>query len=61
MESPAPFVEFARQLIYIHGRRAEAEAQHHAMICARMGDTETADMWHRIEAVIESLRSRSIN
>jgi hypothetical protein len=61
MESPAPFVEFARQLIYVHGIRAEAEAQQHAMICTRMGDAETAEMWYRVEAVIESLRPGSLN
>jgi hypothetical protein len=61
MQSPAPFVEFARQLIYVHGSRAEAEAAQHATICARMGDAQTARMWHRVEAVIESLRPASLN
>ncbi len=57
METAAPFVEFARQLLYIHGARAEAEAAQHAHMCARMGDENTAEMWHRVEATISTVRA----
>ena len=39
MQTAAPFVEFARQLLYIHGLRAEQEAARHAADEAR-GRTE---------------------
>ena len=57
MQTAAPFVEFARQLLYIHGMRAEAEAARHADVCARMGDEMTAEMWHRVEATISTVRA----
>jgi hypothetical protein len=57
MQTAAPFVEFARQLLYIHGPRAEAEAAQHAKICAKMGDEKTAEMWHRVEATISTVRA----
>jgi hypothetical protein len=61
MQTAAPFVEFARQLIYVHGQRAEAEAAQHANICAKMGDRETAEMWHHVEAAIGNVRAASLH
>jgi hypothetical protein len=57
MQTAAPFVEFAHQLLYIHGARAEAEAAQHAHMCAKMGDEQTAEMWHRVEATISMVRA----
>jgi len=57
MQNAAPFVEFARQLVYIHGPRAEAEAAQHADICAKMGDDTNAQMWQRVERAISSVRA----
>ncbi len=57
MHSAAPFVEFARQLLYIHGPHAEAEAAHHADLCAKMGDATTAQMWQRVEQTISTVRA----
>lgn len=61
MHIASSFVEFARQLVYIHGARAEAEAAQHAKICARMGDDRTAGMWHRVEAAIGDVRAARLH
>jgi hypothetical protein len=61
MQTAAPFVEFARQLLYIHGPRAEAEAAQHANICAKMGDKETAEMWQQVETAIGNVRAACLH
>jgi hypothetical protein len=61
MHSASPFVEFARQLLYVHGSRAEAEAAQHANICTKMGDEKTAEMWQQVEAAIGDVRAASLH
>jgi hypothetical protein len=51
-------VEFASQVIFVHGANAEAEAAQQAALCERVGKTKTAETWHRVEAVIGSLRTK---
>jgi hypothetical protein len=43
------YVQFAEALIFVHGRKAEAEAAMHAALCEKSGDMETADTWRRVQ------------
>jgi hypothetical protein len=43
------FGQFAEALVFVHGRKAEAEAAMHAAICERSGDMETAETWRRVQ------------
>jgi hypothetical protein len=61
MHHASPFTEFAHQLLYVHGSRAEAEAAQHANICAKMGDEKTAEMWQQVEAAIGDVRAARLH
>jgi transcriptional regulator of met regulon len=43
------YVQFAEALVFVHGRKAEAEAAMHASLCEKTGDMETAETWRRVQ------------
>jgi hypothetical protein len=43
------YAQFAEALVFVHGRKAEAEAAMHAELCERSGDMETAETWRGVQ------------
>jgi hypothetical protein len=54
-------VEFARQVIFVHGGKAGLEAACHADICERAGDRKTAETWRLVRATIDDLEKPRMN
>jgi len=48
-------VDFARQVIFVHGGKAVSEAAYHAELCERAGDARTAHTWRKVQAAISDL------
>ncbi len=49
--------QFAEALVFVHGRRAAAEAALHATLCEKSGDMETAATWRAVQAQATALQS----
>lgn len=47
---------FAEALVFVHGKSAESEAAKHALLCERMGDTETAEIWRQLQGAVRNLK-----
>ncbi len=47
---------FAEALVFVHGKSAESEAAKHALLCERMGDTETAEIWRRLQGEVRRVK-----
>ena len=47
--------QFAEALVFVHGPRAEMEAEKHAILCEKSGDAETAGTWRRVQHAIQLL------
>ncbi len=43
------YAQFAEALVFVHGRKAEAEAAMHATLCEKSGDMETAETWRGVQ------------
>jgi hypothetical protein len=43
------YAQLAEALVFVHGRKAEAEAAMHAALCERSGDMETAETWRSVQ------------
>jgi hypothetical protein len=54
-------VDFARQVIFVHGGKAVREAACHAEICERAGDLKTAETWRLVQATISDLETPQIH
>ncbi len=52
----ATIIEFARQLIVIHGAKAAEEAAVHERICVKYGAERTAETWRNVQTVLEDLK-----
>ena len=50
------FSQFAEALVFVHGKRAEAEAARHAMLCEKSGDSETAETWRQVQQAVRDFR-----
>jgi hypothetical protein len=48
--------EYARQLLEAHGETAVVEAAQKACSCQERGQTEEAETWRHIEAVLKQMR-----
>jgi hypothetical protein len=46
------YAQFAEALVFVHGRKAEAEAAMHAALCEKTGDMETAETWRRVQSAV---------
>jgi hypothetical protein len=47
------YAQFAEALVFVHGRKAEAEAAMHAVLCEKSGDMETAETWRRVQNTLK--------
>ena len=54
-------VDFARQVIFVHGGKAVSEAAYHAELCERAGDSKTAHTWRRVQAAISDLEQPRVH
>ena len=52
------FSQFAEALVFVHGKRAEAEAARHAMLCEKSGDSETAETWRQVQQAVRDFRPK---
>ena len=52
------FDQFAEALVFVHGKRAEAEAARHAMLCEKSGDSETAETWRQVQQAVRDFRPK---
>lgn len=57
----AVLVEFASQVIEIHGLRAEREAVRQAALCEKCGKTDIAETWHLVGEEIGRQRRAALN
>ncbi len=54
-------VEFASQVIEVHGRKAEREASRQAALCEKYGKAQTAEAWRLINEEIGRQRREALN
>ena len=57
----AVLVEFASQVIEVHGHKAEREAVRQAALCAKYGKTQTAETWRLVNEEIRRQRREMLN
>jgi hypothetical protein len=53
--------EYARQLLEAHGEMAIVEAAQKACGCEERGQTEEAETWRHIEAVLKQMRGPHVS
>ena len=53
--------EYARQLLEAHGAMAVVEAAQKACSCEERGQTEEAETWRHIEAVLKQMRGPHVS
>jgi hypothetical protein len=53
--------DYARQLLEAHGAVALVEAAQKACSCEEKGQTEEAETWRHIEAVLKSMRGPHVS
>lgn len=53
----ATIIEFARQLLVIHGVKASEEAQVHERICVKYGAERTAETWRSVQTALRDMDS----
>ena len=52
----ATIIEFARQLLVVHGPRAADEAAAHERICVKYGAERTAETWRSVQTALADLK-----
>jgi hypothetical protein len=57
----ATIIEFARQLLVVHGTKAAQEAAAHERICVKYGAERTAETWRNVQTALEDLESNSLH
>ena len=57
----ATIIEFARQLLVVHGVKASEEAQLHERICTKFGAERTAETWRSVQTALADLRDKKSN
>lgn len=57
----ATIIEFARQLLVIHGVKASEEARVHERICVKYGAERTAETWRSVQTALASLKDKKAN
>jgi hypothetical protein len=50
------FDHFAEALVFVHGRKAAAEAAMHANLAEKTGDTGLAETWRQLESAVQERR-----
>jgi len=56
MQQNATIIEFARQLLVIHGGKAYEEAELHERICVKYGADRTAETWRNVQTALRDLK-----
>src|SRR6476646_10301847 len=51
-------IEFARQLLVVHGAKASEEAAVHERICTKYGAERTAETWRSVQTALADLKSK---
>jgi hypothetical protein len=54
-------IEFARQLLVIHGVKASEEARVHERICVKYGAEHTAETWRSVQAVLKDMKANCLH
>ncbi|MGE3874468.1 MAG: hypothetical protein AB7F74_16085 [Parvibaculaceae bacterium] len=57
----ATIIEFARQLLVVHGAHAAEEAAVHERICVKYGAERTAETWRNVQTALEDLKSNRLH
>ncbi|MGE0238149.1 MAG: hypothetical protein AB7F09_12340 [Parvibaculaceae bacterium] len=57
----ATIIEFARQLLVVHGAKAAEEAAVHERICVKYGAERTAETWRSVQTALEDLKSTCLH
>jgi len=57
----ATIIEFARQLLVIHGVKASEEARVHERICVKYGAERTAQTWRSVQTALAHLKDKKAN
>ncbi len=57
----ATIIEFARQLLVIHGVKAIEEARVHERICTKYGADSTAETWRSVQTALKDLKTTCLH
>ncbi|QIG51916.1 hypothetical protein G5V57_31960 [Nordella sp. HKS 07] len=57
----ATIIEFARQLLVIHGVKASEEARVHERICVKYGAERTAEAWRSVQTALADIKDKKAN
>jgi hypothetical protein len=57
----APIIEFARQLLVVHGAKASEEAAVHERICVKYGADRTAETWRSVQTALKDLKGNCLH
>lgn len=57
----ATIIEFARQLLVIHGVKACEEAKVHERICVKYGADSTAETWRSVQTVLKDMKGNCLH
>lgn len=57
----ATIIEFARQLLVIHGVKASEEARVHERICVKYGAEHTAETWRSVQAALKDMKGNCLH
>jgi hypothetical protein len=57
----ATIIEFARQLLVVHGAKAADEAAVHERICVKYGAARTAETWRNVQTALEDLKGNCLH
>ena len=57
----ATIIEFARQLLVVHGANAAEEAAVHERICVKYGAKRTAETWRNVQTALEDLQGKCLH
>lgn len=57
----ATIIEFARQLLVIHGVKACEEAEVHERICVKYGADRTAKTWRSVQTALKDMNANCLH
>ena len=57
----ATIIEFARQLLVVHGAKAAEEAATHERICVKCGADSTAETWRNVRTALADLKGNCLH
>lgn len=57
----ATIIEFARQLLVVHGAKAAEEAAVHERICAKYGAERTAETWRSVQTALKDMKGHCLH